>query len=194
MILIKAALTIVYTQDWWPSPWFLAACSMLAGAVWLSSYAIRLPFYRQWVNQLQSALGAVHLWAGICFAVVLITGAETSNRQPTRSSTAPRSWHSPAGFSTTCTGARLTRATTRPRRSSSSSGAGGFSPGSRPRAPGPQAPSLRAAAPASTRCPATTPARITPRARSPATTITWRRSRRSRVCTRTAATSCRARP
>ncbi|KAA0165235.1 hypothetical protein FNF28_03516 [Cafeteria roenbergensis] len=76
MILIKATLTLVYTQDWWLSAWALAACSVFAGAVWVSAYSIYLPFFQQRTNQLQTSFGAVHLWAGLCLVLVLLTGLE----------------------------------------------------------------------------------------------------------------------
>lgn len=69
VILLKALLTLLYTQSDWVSPWVLIVPSFGAGIAWVAMYWMYLPFYKPWVNCLQTGLGAVHAWASICTIV-----------------------------------------------------------------------------------------------------------------------------
>ena len=75
MISIKTALTLLFTVAADTNPWFLHAVTLFMGACWLYLWLRYLPSYRQWVNQVWSAFGAVFLWASLTAALARILDA-----------------------------------------------------------------------------------------------------------------------
>lgn len=79
MILLKAALALVFTQVNTISAWWTAITCILTGVAWLSMFVVFLPYYSHAMNKMQAAFAFVYLWAGICLGLAVWRDATESN-------------------------------------------------------------------------------------------------------------------
>lgn len=85
MLVIKVALTLVFTLSSMLPTWLLVLMCWLAGLYWLLLHIVLQPYFVQRMNDIEVASGTLHVWASACLTLAfIINDAETAGAHAAR--------------------------------------------------------------------------------------------------------------